>query len=133
MAVYATIQEQIDETQDLEVSFKNLHTTAVLKYSDSTIRIPYQSIFRAYMPFFRDILVQAEFTPEEIVKYRKAPKVLSYDLYDTVEVWSALLEVNNCFSIVDFDFDSEHQPYMFDPTSFKSLVNEILILEGVLE
>ena len=44
-----------------------------------------------------------EFTTKEYYKYRFNPKVLSYDLYGTTELWFFILMANELYSITEFD------------------------------
>ena len=131
MAYYATISELIESVKDKEISYRNLHTGVYIKKNDTIIKIPYKSIISAYMPFFKEAVVTAQLTREEIFKYKFKPKSLSYDLYGTTELWSALLELNGLYSTIDFNL--EKQPKVFIPKDFKKILNEIMILEGILE
>ena len=45
-----------------------------------------------------------EFTTKEYYKYRFNPKVLSYDLYGTTELWFFILMANEIYTISEFDF-----------------------------
>ena len=126
---YATIQELIDSVEDMEISYRKLHTGIHIKNKDEIIKVPYQSIVRTYLPYFKDMIVTAELTPEELSSYKFKPKKLSYDLYGTTEIWCALLELNNVYSIIDFTME---KPKVFDPKEFIPLMNEILILENII-
>ena len=132
MAYYATIQELIDSVKRLEISYRNLHTYFYLKNkNDEIIKVPYKSIFREYKDFFKSSIIKVTFKPEEVNIYRFGPKKLSLDLYKTVELWSVLLELNDMTSI--YEFNLEKQPInVYDPTTFKRLLNEVLILEDVI-
>ena len=68
-------------------------------------------------------------TPPEVSLYRFKPKKLSYDLYGTTELWDALLELNQMYSIIEFDREKYK---VFDPREFKTALNEIMILKDVL-
>lgn len=130
MAYYATIQELIESVNDMEISYRNLHTNVYVNNKGEIIKIPYKSIIREYLPYFEKTVVTAKLTTKEISMYRYNPKKLSYDLYDTTELWSALLELNNMCSIIDFTSET---PKVFEPKEFKKLLNEVLIMEGVLK
>ena len=130
MAIYATIQELIDSVKDMEVSYRNLHTNIYIKNTDDEIiKIPYKSLLREYRTYFEDLIVEVPLTPAEVVRYRFKPKLLSYDLYGTTELWANLLEINFCYSVVDFNFDKVK---VYDPTAYKKTLNEVMILEGVI-
>lgn len=131
MAYYATISELINSVKDMEVSYRNLHTNIYIKNNDEIIKIPYKSILKDYLNFFKDTLVESDFSVSEIHKYKFKPKKLSYDLYGTTELWSALLEVNNMMSIIDFTLDKPIK--VFEPKSFKKLLNEVMIMEDIIK
>lgn len=129
MAFYATIQELIDSVNDMEISYRNLHTNVYIKNKDDVIKIPYKSIIREYLPYLQSSVVELKLSPEEVSKYRFKPKKLSYDLYGTTELWSALLELNRLYSIIEFNKEAYK---VFEPKEFMTLLNEVLILEDVL-
>ena len=129
MAFYATIQELIDSVNDMEISYRNLHTNVYIKNKDDIIKIPYKSIIREYLPYLQSSVVELKLSPEEVSKYRFKPKKLSYDLYGTTELWSALLELNQLYSIIEFNKEVYK---VFEPKEFMTLLNEVLILEDVL-
>ena len=129
MAFYATIQELIDSVNDMEISYRNLHTNIYIKNKDDVIKIPYKSIIREYLPYLQSSVVELKLSPEEVSKYRFKPKKLSYDLYGTTELWSALLELNRLYSIIEFNKEVYK---VFEPKEFMTLLNEVLILEDVL-
>lgn len=129
MYLYPTIQELIDSVNDKEVSYRSLHTNIYLKNKDTIIKIPYKSIINQYRPYFKSTIVEAKLGEQEATMYRFRPKYLSYNLYGTTELWSALLEINDLISILDFDLETYK---LFNPKPFKIILNEILIQEGIL-
>lgn len=129
MAFYSTIQELIDSVNDMEISYRNLHTNVYIKNKDDVIKIPYKSIIREYLPYLQNSVVELELGPSEITKYRFKPKKLSYDLYGTTELWSSLLELNHLYSVIEFNKEVYK---VFEPKEFMTLLNEILILENIL-
>ena len=66
-----------------------------------------------------------EFTTKEYYKYRFNPKVLSYDLYGTTELWFFLLMANEIYTISEFDFKKLK---LFD-ASIISKLNRMLELD----
>lgn len=129
MAYFTTIQELIDSVNDMEVSYRNLHTNIFIKNKNNIIKVPYKSIISTYLPFFQDTVVTATLNPDEIVLYKYKPKMLSNDLYGTTELWSALLELNGVSSIIDFTFET---PKVFNPNTFLKKLNEVMIMEGII-
>ena len=131
MKNYSSIKELIDSVDDMEVSYRNLHTNIYIKTGDDTIKIPYKSIVSEYLPYLRTCKVKTAFTPLEITMYRYKPKRLSNDLYKTTELWSAILELNGFISLLDLTL--EKPIYVFEPRKLKKAINEILILEGIIK
>lgn len=128
---YATIEELIDSIKTEEISYRNLHTNVFINNEkNEIIKIPYKSIIREYLPFFKEHVVTVELSEREVQLYRYKPKKLSYDLYETTELWSALMELNNVLSIINFDLTTLQ---VFDPTSFHKMLNEAMILEGIIQ
>lgn len=130
MAYYSTIKELIESVNTEEISYRNLHTDAYIRNKGEIIKIPYKSLIREYMPFFRSCVIEGKLNSDEMYKYKFKPKRLSYDLYGTTELWSALLELNNMISLLDFNTDTVK---LFEPREFKRLLNEAMILEGLIK
>lgn len=126
---YTSIQDLIDSIKTEEISYRNLHTNIYIKNKDDTIKIPYKSIVRQYLPFFEQTVIEVPLSDMEIPQYRYKPKLLSLHLYGTTELWSSLLEINNMLSIVDFNKDTYK---LFKPDDFKVLLNEVMILENII-
>lgn len=131
MKYYSTIQELIDSVSGLEISYRNLHTNAYIENKGTVIKIPYKSIIRDYLPYLKQTCVTSAFTDLEKLKYRFKPKMLSNDLYETTELWSALLEINGFISLLDFTLD---KPILvFAPKPLKRILNEVMILEEIIK
>lgn len=131
MEFYPTISEQINAMKSSEISYRNLHRMMCLDGPNGIIKIPYKSIMREYRDAFDKIVILGDFSERERTKYRYKPKRLSLDLYGTTEIWSALIELNKMYSLIDFNMDK--QPKIYHPSEFKRVLNEIMILEGLLK
>lgn len=130
LAFYSTITELINSIKGEEISYRNLHTQIFIDSKGEVIKIPYASLVRNYLPYFQNTVLTAQFTDREVDMYRFRPKRLSYDLYGTTELWSALLELNGLYSTLDFKLD---KPKVFEPREFLKLLNEAMILEGIIQ
>ena len=131
MAFYATIEELLDSVDESELTYRSLHSYIYIKNKGEHIKIPYDSILHNYLPFLKETAVTTDFSDMEKVKYQYKPKSLSYDLYGTTELWSALLELNNMVSLLDLKTD---KPILvFDPNEVMELLNEAMIMEGIIE
>ena len=79
----ASILEKIvDDDADIVISFDTL----------------YAKYHRILVPFIKDF----EFTDIELQTYKYQPKRFCLDIYNTTELWSALLYINNMISITEF-------------------------------
>lgn len=131
MFIPETMQDQIDNGEKKEISYRNLHSKAIIHDSerDIKIRIPYDSLINKYRHFLDAIVITVKFDETYRKYYRYKPKLFSYDTYGTTELWFVILELNGCASMIDFDLDSVK---FYDPKKFKSFINEIMNLEGIL-
>jgi hypothetical protein len=125
----ATMGEQIEEAESLEISYRVLHPAAYLhdKESDTTIRVPFSSIINKYKDYLSNIIIEKELSAADQKKYQYSPKALSDKIYGTTELWDTLLVLNGCESIIDFkptDFVK-----IYDPARLKSYLNEVMIIE----
>lgn len=127
---YSTIQELIDQIETKEISYRNLHTTFCIRQNNEVIQVPYKSMIREYMDLMAEDSITVSLPADEVRMYKFKPKKLSYDLYGTVELWAALLELNKMYSTMDLTCE---KPFLvFNPETVKEKINEILIQEGVL-
>lgn len=128
----STIQGAIAYGMTQDVRYGTYHEITLIQNEQTgeIIRVPAMSLMNKYRHFLQEIVtVKFKMSDEEFRKYKYAPKRLSFDLYGTTEYWSALLELNNCLSISDFN---KQWIKAYDPKRLPSYVNEILIKEGLL-
>lgn len=132
MALPVTLSDQVTDMKKREISYRNLHTTAVL-YDENTgrnIEIPWDSISRKYKDALDKIRIQIKLTDTMVEKYQFNPKLVSFELYRTTEFWNDILLLNNCGSVLDFTEIKYLTAY--NPEELKSLINEIMIHENIL-
>lgn len=129
----ASMEEQITNGESQELSFRTLHTYANVKnvVDEERLVVPFGSLLNKYRHFLKPLVRELPLNHTLYLKYRFSPKSLSLDLYDTTEYWASLMELNNCISISDFDFEESIKVY--DPTQILGMVNEILILEEIIK
>jgi hypothetical protein len=132
LAIPSTIREDIENNEDTTLSHRTFNVSAYLHYTknDETIRIPMNHIVNKYYEYFTPYIITVTIDEAATRRYAYAPKMLSLDLYATVEYWSILLYINNCHSILDFH--PEGTVKVVDPNNLTALVNEILILEDLV-
>jgi hypothetical protein len=132
MTIPSSITEQVDTVKDLEISYRMLHNFAILNNESSSIKteIPFESLVNKYRDILSKIVINVNLDDKLSRRYLYQPKLLSYDLYNTVELWAELLRLNNWTTITQFKPINKIKIY--DPNKLKAFLNEILILEEKL-
>lgn len=130
MSIPATIDEQIDNIENMEISYRTLHksTTLMDEESKNIIEIPYRSLIDKYSDFFNELILVVELPDHLQQIYRYNPKRVSYDLYGTTEFWYEILVLNNCASIIDF---KPVDLVVYSTDGLKNMINEMMILEEI--
>ena len=67
-----------------------------------------------------------QLTTKEYYKYRYNPKLLSYDIYGTTELWFFILMANELYSVSEFDL---HKVILFD-TAIITKLNRMLEMDA---
>ena len=99
----STIPMQIATGKSYNISNERLHSHKVLSCFNSKMVINYLSILSNYQRALESKITTIELNPDQFRKYRYKPKTLSYDLYGTIELATALLRINGCVSISEFN------------------------------
>jgi hypothetical protein len=127
MRVKSTIQDVISAGKELKLCNRELSLKSVLTNSnDEKFIINITNVFEQYYEILLENTVIVTLTDEEYLKYRFKPKVLSFDLYGTIELHYLLLRLNHVYSVINFDFTELR---VFN-TNIIDLLNEILVLEN---
>ena len=127
MRVKSTIQDVISAGKELKLCNRELSLKSVLTNSnDEKFIINITNVFEQYYEILLENTVVVTLTDEEYLKYRFKPKVLSFDLYGTIELHYLLLRLNHVYSVINFDFTELR---VFN-TNILDLLNEILVLEN---
>lgn len=129
MSIPSSITEQIESVKDLELSYRILHNN-ILVFCEKTqniIEIPFQSLVDKYRDVLEKIVISVNLDDRLSRHYLFKPKLLSYDLYGTVELWSEILRLNHLTSMTQFKLSNIK---IYDPYQLKTYLNEILILEN---
>lgn len=119
MAINPTyIVDSIAEGNKAINSLKNFSDTVLLKnYSnDRIIRIPTDDFFSKY----KDELYETVELYNVPMKNLFKPKSVSFDIYQTTELWLALMRLNNFRNITEFD---QQIIKIYNPAGLKELIN----------
>ena len=131
MSIPVTMTEQINNAEKWEISYRTLHPSAILKdeFSSRNIEIPFSSLTNKYRHFLSKIVRTTTLDDKLQARYKQRPKLVSYDLYGTTELWNDILILNNCFSTIEFNPVTIKA---YNPDKLKEYINEILILEKLI-
>lgn len=67
------------------------------------ILLTFETIISRYLHTLQPFIVDLELTDNELQLYKFQPKRFCLDIYNTMELWSALLYINNMVSITEFN------------------------------
>jgi hypothetical protein len=122
-----TIQDLIDYGKSLDISHDKLHFKAKIENTDGSVTIiNYTSILDKYMDYLLPVTKVVTLNDQEYAKYKFQPKLLSFEMYGTTELWSLILRINNLTSAAQFTLKTLK---LFTTDVFE-ILNEIIILEG---
>lgn len=102
-----TLTEYIASYRLDDLTFSDFFLREVMRFrSGEKIIVQFNSFLNKYMPEFKSTLVTVTLNEAERLKYRFNPKLMSFDLYGTTELWFMILEVNEIHRIIDFDLST---------------------------
>lgn len=129
MLIPTTMDDEVREAKYEDNFHRDLHEEViVLKPEGDVIIAPINPLMSKYRDFFDKSILTKKLTSEEYYMYRNAPKKFALDIYGNMGYWSMVLFLNECHSMIDFDF--EEIKYI-DPRRLHTIVDEILTLEGI--
>ena len=101
-----TIDEEISAGKSVEISHGNMQFKTRFTDLDMTpdrhVVVSHQSLIAKYHHILNDYIQEIELDEEMQRRYYQRPKLLSTDLYGTPELWSWIMYINNCKSLVNF-------------------------------
>lgn len=123
----SSIPDLIDYNKSLNISHDKLHfKQSFIDTSGDKIIFNITSLVDRYSDVLNKISKDITLSESEYLKYRFQPKLLSLDMYGTIELWSAILQLNNMVSVTEF---TQKKIKLFTMDIFH-LLNEIFILES---
>lgn len=99
----STIEEFVEMGACDEITYKNFSILAKFIGESSTVEYAQDNIIYDYMDELLEKAITYEFSDDEYLKYRYKPKLLSYDIYDTTELFFIILAINGMCSVKDFN------------------------------
>lgn len=123
----STIQSIIDEGKNLKIINRELSLKEIMVNSvGEKIVVNMYNLYEKYYELLLDHTARVVLSEQEQMRYRFNPRLLSKDLYGTVELHYMLLRLNHVYSVINFDFT---EVTVFKP-SVITLLNEIMVIES---
>lgn len=120
------IDSYINDGQQAVLSLRNFYDTILVNNTNRTdhiYRVPMSDFFVKYRDQLSGIV--RYYSVPETMYYK--PKMVSYELYDTTELWLSLLRLNDMRNTTEF-----HMPIIkvYESASLKELINIFFKREG---
>jgi len=123
----STIKSIIDEGKNLKIINRELSLKEIMVNSvGEKIVVNMYNLYEKYYELLLEHTARVVLSEEEQMKYRFNPRLLSKDLYGTIELHYMLLRLNHVYSVINFDFT---EVTVFKP-SVITLLNEIMVIES---
>jgi hypothetical protein len=123
----STIQSIIDEGKNLKIINRELSLKEIMVNSvGEKIVVNMYNLYEKYYELLLDHTARVVLSEQEQMRYRFNPRLLSKDLYGTIELHYMLLRLNHVYSVINFDFT---EVTVFKP-SVITLLNEIMVIES---
>lgn len=123
----STIQSIIDEGKNLKIINRELSLKEIMVNSvGEKIVVNMYNLYEKYYELLLDHTARVVLSEKEQMRYRFNPRLLSKDLYGTIELHYMLLRLNHVYSVINFDFT---EVTVFKP-SVITLLNEIMVIES---
>lgn len=128
----SSINEYIEDYRELEISYDRMHMKEAIEFTADSSGVTDgiilgENFIDKYKHDLKPLIQTKTFTKDEIFLYKCNPWKLSFDLYDSVEYWQLLLDLNNMYSASEFTLATVK---VYDDT-LPDVVNEILMSEEV--
>ena len=103
MGSEATLSEFISQYETEELVSSAFYLQQVLTSNNSKMLVNFDNLVIKYMPELKSLKKKVSLSKSEFAKYRYNPKLLSYDIYGTTELWFLILEANELHSATQFN------------------------------
>lgn len=123
----ATVEDFIEMGASDEMTYKNFSVLVNFIGKGSVVEYTQDNVIYDYMDELLEKSVVLELSDNDFVKYRYKPKLLSYDIYGTTELYFVIMALNGMCNIKDFNKRKLKLLYKSD---LISMLNEIYSAES---
>ena len=100
----STIEDYITQYNSEEIVSSAFFLKQLLSIENGgKMIVNFTNLVNKYMPEIRGLKLKVTLSNDEYAKYKFNPKLLSYDIYGTTELWFLILEANELHSVTQFD------------------------------
>lgn len=104
MGLDMTIKDYITQYNNEDITFSEFFLKQVfVTDAGKKLLMNFENLIIKYMPELKEMKVKVTLSNEEYSRYRFNPKLLSFDIYGTTELWFLILEANELHTISQFD------------------------------
>ena len=127
MGSESTVREYISQYNSEEIITSTFFLKQVFSVENNKkMIVNFNNLVIKYMPELKEIKIKVVLSDEEYSKYRYNPKLLSYDIYGTTELWFLILEANELHTTSQFN---SRNIYLFR-TDIVEKITRIINLEA---
>lgn len=123
----ATIEEFIEMGDTDEITYHNFSILVKCIGENSSIEYSQDNILYDYVDELKEKSVLVSMTDNEYIKYKYKPKLLSYDIYGTTEMYFVIMVLNGICNIKDF---SKRKVRLLKKSDMLDLLNQIYTAES---
>lgn len=104
MGLDMTIKDYITHYNNEDITFSEFFLKQVfVTDAGKKLLMNFENLIIKYMPELKEMKVKVSLSNEEYSRYKFNPKLLSFDIYGTTELWFLILEANELHTISQFD------------------------------
>lgn len=118
-------------TLDHFITLKDSEPISYRKYSilersitDNTLVYSIDNIIYSYMDEINEKRKIVTFEDSDVIKYRYKPKLFSYDVYGSTEIYFVILAMNGMYGIKEFNLEDK-MLYALKPQDMNNLLDTI--------
>lgn len=124
-----TIDEFTKEYNQETISYGTLHLKEIFEKDDGILNIlSSESILNKYDDELKSSIITLTLNDSEFNKFQYNPKFLSFELYNTTELWFMLLHVNELYYSAQFNLN----PVKVYTANIINIIDRILNLEQLV-
>lgn len=120
----SSIENMIKEGKRCEIG---VHTSTLYYLSDENCLVPIENLFRRHIAYIKEKCVTVTLSDEEADVYKYNPYKLSYDIYNTTELWFIICMINDVIHPASF---TKNKLLLLKKTDLR-VINDIFMIDDI--